>query len=341
MEKKETLSEEVREFNPDAFAGLDKLVDSLPNDSENEDGGSKLLDEASGFSEEEIPSDIKEEEEDDSDFDWLADEEEDTTEEEETKEEPTDDWDSITDSVEADSEEEQEGEVKANDVDWDSIAKELGMEGFSKDEIVEALKKKPEASVKNEATSKYEGFLKLDDRQLLAADMKATGMDEYDVDDSLDRMEDSGMLKHEALKIRKQLRSAIKAETTKVRGEAEAETANKVKGQDDARKALQDHLKGFNNYLGGKVTVEQRKDLYKYITNGNFNEDVYKSHANVAEAAFLWKNRGQIQKMLKSQGFEDGKGSVLDNLTNRGGRGTSKPKYRTGDGFSAAAFMDE
>ena len=45
--------------------------------------------------------------------------------------------------------------------------------------------------------------------------------------------------------------------------------------------------------------------------------------------------------MLRSQGFEDGKGSVLDNLSNRGGRGNSKPKRNTGSGFDASAFMGE
>jgi len=176
---------------------------------------------------------------------------------------------------------------------------------------------------------------------LLGADMKATGMDEYDVDDSLDRMEDSGMLKHEALKIRKQLRNAIRSERTTVKQKEETATQEKTQAQEQARKDLQVELKGFKNYLGGKVTVEQRKDLYKYITTGNFNEDIYKTHANVAEAAFLWKNRKQIQKMLRSQGFEDGKGSVLDNLSNRGGRGNSKPKRNTGSGFDASAFMGE
>jgi uncharacterized protein (DUF3084 family) len=171
--------------------------------------------------------------------------------------------------------------------------------------------------------------------------MKATGMDEYDVDDSLDRMEDSGMLKHEALKIRKQLRNAIRSERTTVKQKEETATQEKTKAQEQARKDLQSELKGFKNYLGGKVKVEQRKDLYKYITTGNFNEDIYKTHANVAEAAFLWKNRKQIQKMLRSQGFEDGKGSVLDNLSNRGGRGNSKPKRNTGSGFDASAFMGE
>ena len=166
-------------------------------------------------------------------------------------------------------------------------------------------------------------------------------MDEYDVDDSLDRMEDSGMLKHEALKIRKQLRNAIRSEKTNVKQKEDSATQEKSQAQEQARKDLQSELKGFKNYLGGKVTVEQRKDLYKYITTGNFNEDIYKSHANVAEAAFLWKNRKQLQKMLRSQGFEDGKGSVLDNLSNRGGRGNSKPKRNTGTGFDASAFMGE
>jgi len=328
MEQKETLSEEVREFNPDAFAGLDKLVDSVGQSEE-----------ASPLVENEEPEVLtnETEEEDNSDFDWGADDTQDE-EEEPASEEPedTDDWDAKETVTEDEGE-----EPKPEGVDWDSVASELGLEGSSKDDIIKALNSKREPEVKNDTTGKYEGFLKLSDRELLAADMKATGMDEYDVDDSLDRMEDSGMLKHEALKIRKQLKNAIRTETTAAREKKESEAKGKTESQETARKDLQNELKGFKNYLGGKVTVEQRKDLYKYITTGDFNEDIYKSHANVAEAAFLWKNRSQIQNMLKSQGFEDGKGSVLDNLSNRGGRGNSKPKYKAGSGFDAAAFMGD
>ena len=338
MEKKETLSEEVKEFDPSAFAGLDKLVDRVGSvDEEVNEEPSSLMEDDSVVEESVIDSVLEpNEEEDESDFDWSSEMEEESSEEGEGVEDTiSDDWDS------PEAEEPKEDDEAPQELDWASVADALGMEASSKEEILEAIKSKSEPKVSNDTTSKYEGFLKLSDRELLAADMKATGMDEYDVDDSLDRMEDSGMLKHEALKIRKQLTSAIKGERKSVKEKSESEASATVKGQEDARKALQDHLKGFNNYLGGKVTVEQRKDLYKYITNGSFNEDVYKSHANVAEAAFLWKNRSQIQKMLQSQGFESGKGSVLDNLTNRGGRGNSKPKYKTGEGFNAAAFMDE
>jgi len=290
MEKKETLSEEVKEFNPEAFAGLDNLVEKVGQ----------------------------------------------VDEQESTEEEPT----ALVDETETTSETTEEN-TETNEVNWDAVAEQLGLEGASKEDIVKALNAKNEPEVKNDTISKYEGYLQLTDRELLGADMKATGMDEYDVDDSLDRMEDSGMLKHEALKIRKQLRNAIRSERTTVKQKEETATQEKTQAQEQARKDLQTELKGFKNYLGGKVTVEQRKDLYKYITTGNFNEDIYKSHANVAEAAFLWKNRKQLQKMLRSQGFEDGKGSVLDNLSNRGGRGNSKPKRNTGSGFDASAFMGE
>jgi len=290
MEKKETLSEEVKEFNPEAFAGLDNLVEKVGQ----------------------------------------------VDEQESTEEEPT----ALVDETETTSETTEEN-TETNEVNWDAVAEQLGLEGASKEDIVKALNAKNEPEVKNDTISKYEGYLQLTDRELLGADMKATGMDEYDVDDSLDRMEDSGMLKHEALKIRKQLRNAIRSERTTVKQKEETATQEKTQAQEQARKDLQTELKGFKNYLGGKVTVEQRKDLYKYITTGNFNEDIYKTHANVAEAAFLWKNRKQLQKMLRSQGFEDGKGSVLDNLSNRGGRGNSKPKRNTGSGFDASAFMGE
>ena len=334
IEKKETLSEEIKEFNPSAFAGLDDLVDKVGHVDEEqstEKEPTALVDE--------VESEVLQEEDDDSDFDWGSEEVNEVEEETVAQEVKDDDWD-LEDQSEP--KEESEGEVVEDQgVNWDAVAEQLGLEGSSKEDIIEALKVKNEPEVKNDTITKYEGYLQFSDRELLAADMKATGMDEYDVDDSLDRMEDSGMLKHEALKIRKQLKNAIRTERTNVKKREESEVQEKSQAQEKARKDLQNELKGFKNYLGGKVTVEQRKDLYKYITTGNFNEDIYKSHANVAEAAFLWKNRKQIQNMLRSQGFEDGKGSVLDNLSNRGGRGNSKPKYKTGSGFDASAFMGE
>tara|TARA_B110000091_G_scaffold175193_1_gene189566 strand:+ start:2728 stop:3741 length:1014 start_codon:yes stop_codon:yes gene_type:complete len=337
MEKKETLSEEVKAFNPEAFAGLDALVEKVgqvDQDQSNEEESSALMGETDTNQ-----AATAEEEEDDSDFDWNEEEaEEDAEANSEEVIAKEDDWD-VEEAPEG--EEDNEEEKPSNEINWDAVAEQLGLEGASKEDIVKSLSSKNEPEVKNDTTKKYEGYLQLTDRELLGADMKATGMDEYDVDDSLDKMEDSGMLKHEALKIRKQLRNAIRTEKSSVKEKKDSETQEKSDSQDQARKDLQVELKGFKNYLGGKVTVEQRKDLYKYITNGDFNKDIYESHANVAEAAFLWKNRSQLQKMLRSQGFEDGKGSVLDNLTNRGGRGTSKPKYKSGDGFNPAAFMDE
>ncbi len=338
-EKKETLSEEVKEFNPEAFAGLDKLVDTVGQveEEKSEVEPTALVDETEDSLQEDVQEDVQED--DDSDFDWGSDQEEEVVDEVE-QESSEEDWD-FEDSNESEEESSTEDDKPKSEegLNWDSVAEELGLEGASKEDIIKALNSKNEPEVANDTTKKYEGYLGLSDRELLAADMKATGMDEYDVDDSLDRMEDSGMLKHEALKIRKQLRNAIRTEKESVQKSEQSKVQEQKQAQEQARKDLQSHLKGFNNYLGGKVTVEQRKDLYKYITNGNFNEDIYKSHANVAEAAFLWKNRKQIQKLLKSQGFEEGKGSVLDNLTNKGGRGNSKPKYKKGAGFDPSAFM--
>mgnify|MGYP003110206337 CR=1 FL=1 len=341
MEKKETLSEEVKEFNPEAFAGLDNLVEKVGhvNEQESTEEEPTALVEQTETETETTENVIEQvEEDDDSDFDWGVEDSEEQSEPE-AEEETEDDWD-FEEKPQA-TEETTEETIESNEVNWDAVAEQLGLEGASKEDIVKALNSKNEPEVKNDTITKYEGYLQLTDRELMAADMKATGMDEYDVDDSLDRMEDSGMLKHEALKIRKQLRNAIRSERNNVKQQEESAAQEKLQSQQQARKELQAHLKGFNNYLGGKVTVEQRKDLYKYITTGNFNEDIYKTHANVAEAAFLWKNRKQIQKMLRSQGFEDGKGSVLDNLTNKGGRGNSKPKRKTGTGFDPSAFMGE
>ena len=270
-EKKETLSEEVKEFNPEAFAGLDKLVDTVGQveEEKSEVEPTALVEET----EDSVQEDVQED--DDSDFDWGSDQEEEVVDEVE-QESSEEDWD-FEDSNESEEESSTEDDEPKSEegLNWDSVAEELGLEGASKEDIIKALNSKNEPEVANDTTKKYEGYLGLSDRELLAADMKATGMDEYDVDDSLDRMEDSGMLKHEALKIRKQLRNAIRTEKESVQKSEQSKIQEQKQAQEQARKDLQSHLKGFNNYLGGKVTVEQRKDLYKYITNGNFNAVSY------------------------------------------------------------------
>ena len=202
MEKKETLSEEVKEFNPEAFAGLDNLVEKVGhvNEQESTEEEPTALVEQTETETETTENVIeKVEEDDDSDFDWGVEDSEEQSEPE-TEEETEDDWD-FEEKPQA-TEETTEETIESNEVNWDAVAEQLGLEGASKEDIVKALNSKNEPEVKNDTITKYEGYLQLTDRELMAADMKATGMDEYDVDDSLDRMEDSGMLKHEALKIR-------------------------------------------------------------------------------------------------------------------------------------------
>ncbi len=343
MEQKETLTEEARaNFSPEAFSGLEKLVETVGHvDADETTEPSSLVEETTevGEAAPEVQA-----EDDDSDFDWNQESAEEVLEEETpVAEEEIDDWDIEEDNtvVAEEAETERVKEEVPAETNWGEIAEELGLAGDSKEEILESLKQlssdKPQVS--NDKISKYEGFLEMTDRELLSADMKATGMDEFDIDDAIDRMEDSGMLKHESLKIRKQLRTAINGERSAEESKASEAKAATERSQKQAKAELQKHLKGFDSYMGGKVTTEQRKDLYKYITAGDFNKEVYESHANVAEAAFLWKNRKTLSKLLRNQGFEEGKANVLDNLSNRGGRGNSKPKYKAGSGFDAGSFL--
>ena len=249
MEKKETLSEEVKEFNPNAFAGLDDLVEKVGHvDESTTEEPTALVDET----EVESVDTNETEEEDDSDFDWGV---EDSTEEPEAEveKESEDDWDA------EETQETKEEPVDSEGVNWDAVAEELGLEGSSKEDIIKALNTKGSPEVKNDTTTKYEGYLQLTDRELLGADMKATGMDEYDVDDSLDRMEDSGMLKHEALKIRKQLKNAIRTERASIKEKKESESQGKIETQEAARKDLQKELKGFKNLPRRKGNSRTKK----------------------------------------------------------------------------------
>ena len=270
--------------------------------------------------------------------------------EEEELEEEDEDWDAEEVESKENTDEEKEKDLDQNaDVDWVKVSNELGIEASSKEQFVNAVnqiieKQSGDANknVTSDSITMLESLIKLSNRELLAEEMKADGMDEYDIDESLDKMEDSGVLKRESTRIRRQLKNALKNEKQNIQNNKQKTEKEKVEALSQNKKDLQNHLKSVDSYFGGKVSQNEKRNLYKYITSGKFNDEIYDSHANVAEVAWMWRNKEKIKKILFSEGFEKGKAHIFNGITSPSTNRSSKPnpKIKSGE-FDVSEFMKE
>ena len=165
-------------------------------------------------------------------------------------------------------------------------------------------------------------------------------MDAGEIEESLDKLEDAGMIKIKAKSIRRVINNAIETQTAQTKKQAEAEQKQRKEGAAKAKKELQNTIKNMNEFMGGKVTKKQKEEVYKYAT-GKMMNDIYRSHANVADVAMFMLYRKQIEKILRSQGLEDGKAAIMDSIVSPSlNTGKGKPKYKIKDGaFDPKAFM--
>jgi hypothetical protein len=232
-------------------------------------------------------------------------------------------------------------QTEAAESNWGEIGAEFGVEANTREELVARVKDMMENPVKdNDVIKNLQGFLKESDSDLVTADMKAAGYDDENIDDTVKRLKDSGLLVREATQIRTQLQTHIKNEKARLRDD-KANTEKQAKdAQVNARKDLQAHIKEQKKFFGGKVTPIEKKELYNYIVKGDFSEEIFKSHANVAEAAFLWRNKNRIFKMMKTRGVEQGKSSILDNITSPSKNNRSDNSFETkSEGFDPKSFL--
>ena len=253
----------------------------------------------------------------------------------ETKEQETEDWDDVEEEV---AKEEQPAPAE---LDWESISKETGIEATSKEEFIAKVQDamKPQVS-DNDTIKNLNGYLDLSDKDLVIADMRASKYDDDAIDDTIDRLTDAGLLKREATLIRQQLTKHIHNEKDRLRNEKVQAEKQKAEKATKSRKELQSFIRNKEEFFGGKVSQKDKKQLYSYITKGDFAQDIFESHANVAEAAFLWRNKEKIFKMIKTQGVEQGKSKVLDGITSpsRGNRSSNNFEAPS-KGFDPKKFM--
>ena len=317
VQEEQKNKEEIPAFDPKAFT----------NDEEVKTEETEEVTEETEASEETTEEG---EEVDEDGFEWGSVE----NEQKEAKPEE-EDWDP------APKQEEKKESIEEAVYDWEALGKEFGVQAKNEQEFKQAINKaiKTPAPV-NDTIQNLQDYLKLDDNSLVKSDLEASGLEKEEVQDTLDRLSDSGLLKREAIMIRKNLQNYIVNERDKLRHKQAQQRQQEEQANLNTRRSLQTYIKGKEDFFGGKVKTKDKKELYNYITSGNFAEEVYSDVANVADAAFLWKYKDKIFKMLRGQGMEKGKASVLNKITNPDlGRRSQHVDVKKKSGFDPVEFM--
>ena len=241
----------------------------------------------------------------------------------------------------------EETEKTTNGLSWSDVGNELGLEITSKEEFLKTINAYAEsmqqqaAPVNNQITE-LRNYLSFSDRDLVAEELKADGIEASDIEDSLDKLEDSGMMKMKAKSIRRVIGNSIDQQTSQAKNEKEQNQKNQQKQVTEAKQELKKEIKAMDKFMGGKVTKKQKEEVYRYAT-GSMMKDIYADHANVADVAMFMLYRTQIEKILRSQGLEDGKASIMNSIVSPNlNTGKSKSNFKVKSGtFDPKAFMNE
>ena len=327
VENTTEAKESSDKFNPLAFAG-----DDTYNTKEEEKTEEQEEVVAESKEDTETTETTEETEEDGWSWDSKAEEKKETEEEY--------DWDGATDDK---TEETPTAEEALN---WSRVGKELGIEITSKDEFVNAINSLQQAAQQqapsNDQVTELRSYLNFSDRDLVAEELKADGIEDSEIEESLDKLEDSGMMKMKAKSIRRVINNAIDQQTTQAKQQAEQNTKQRKEQAESAKKELKNQIKNMSEFMGGKVTKKQKEEVYRYAT-GDMMKEIYASHANVADVAMFMLYRKQIEKILRSQGLEDGKAAIMDSIVSPNlNSGKSKSNFKVKSGkFDPKAFMSE
>ena len=292
-------------------------------------------------------------------------EEAESTEATESKEETTEEteeegwsWDSTKEEAKEKGEEEydwegtsaektEEAPTAEEALNWSRVGKELGIEITSKDEFVNAINSLQQQAQQqqvpvNDQVTELRSYLNFSDRDLVAEELKADGIEDSEIEESLDKLEDSGMMKMKAKSIRRVINNAIDQQTAQAKNKAAQENQKRKEQAENAKKELKNQIKNMNEFMGGKVTKKQKEEVYRYAT-GDMMKEIYANHANVADVAMFMLYRKQIEKILRSQGLEDGKAAIMDSIVSPNlNSGKSKSNFKVKSGkFDPKAFMSE
>jgi len=263
-------------------------------------------------------------------------------EEEETKTEEEYNWEDEEEAKVVDA-----VEKPADGLSWSDVGSELGLEVNSKEEFLKTINAYAESMQQQQAPANNQitelrNYLSFSDRDLVAEELKADGIEASDIEDSLDKLEDSGMMKMKAKSIRRVIGNSIDQQTSQAKNEKEQTQKTQQKQATEAKQNLKKEIKNMDQFMGGKVTKKQKEEVYRYAT-GSMKKDIYADHANVADVAMFMLYRTQIEKILRSQGLEDGKASIMNSIVSPNlNTGKSKSNFKVKSGtFDPKAFMNE
>jgi len=318
-------TEKKEEFNPLAFAGDDTY------------GANEETEEKEGEKTEEVEAKEEKSEEEAQEDGWAWD-----SKNEDSSEEKEEDynWEGTEESTE-------EAPTAQEALNWARVGEELGIKIESKDQFVEAInalqqQAQQQQAPANDQVTELRSYLNFSDRDLVAEELKADGIEDSEIEESLDKLEDSGMMKMKAKSIRRVINNAIDQQTTQSKQQAAQQKEERKKQAESAKKELRSQIKNMNEFMGGKVTKKQKEEVYRYAT-GDMMKEIYADHANVADVAMFMLYRKQIEKILRSQGLEDGKAAIMDSIVSpnlNNGKSKSNFKVKTGK-FDPKAFMSE
>jgi hypothetical protein len=226
--------------------------------------------------------------------------------------------------------------VKSNssltDEHFSAFADELGINAKSMTELKEAMlkleddNKRLQENAGNNVTNKkitaLQSYLKFDDKELLQKDLEAQGFKGEQLEEAMDTLQDNGMLKVEATKVRNAINSSIESERSAITQNARDEDARQLKEREESVKALNTYLSKQTEMFGFKMAKDEeslkkvRDSHHKYITNGNFLQDITKDNESLAESAWLWKNRETLLKAARNGGLQQGRSEILNDMHN-------------------------
>jgi hypothetical protein len=218
-------TEKKEDFNPLAFAGDDTY--GTKEDIEEEKKEEKQ--------EVEAKEEQTEEQEQEDGWSWDSKTENQTEKEEEYN------WDGVEEKTE-------EAPTAQEALNWSKVGEELGIEIKSKDEFVQALNslqqqaQKQQAPV-NQQVAELNSYLNFSDRDLVAEELKADGIEDSEIEESLDKLEDSGMMKMKAKSIRRVITNAIDQQTAQAQQQQQQSVSQRKQQAENARKELKGQIK--------------------------------------------------------------------------------------------------
>jgi hypothetical protein len=323
VEEQETVVEENPDFDASAFNDVDTLGEAKEATNEETETETDTEAQASEETVEESETESTDATDDNQESSWTTDIDDETEQSEETQEAAT--------------------EEETTNEGWKQIAEDAGINAEDYDTFIDTLKNQQDLAQKgatNESLDNLKKFKSLDDEELMRQELKAKGYKDDEVEDEIDILVENGTIRSEARKVRKDIEVAIEQESSRVANSQSQADAKHEAEAEEARIELNEYMSKTSEMFGGKINDSQRDEHIEYISNGDFFDEIGESVDNVAQAAWLWKYRAQIEKAFRSNGFEKGKAKILDELVHpETNKSTRIPDPQTGE-FNPTRFTD-